>query len=368
MTTQVTETVTVMTEVDREVKDYFDRPEPEAKKKADKGEEVMPAVVTKWSCIPVGADTPKYSVRTTHGSVYGMRGCAFQDEMVHGVDKSAITKGRISLTYRLSRVMAGIIGYKPDNDMGRNYTRIECFDAFGDITWDDIMRELHPSLKPDRTFNFGKWYENDGRMSSDLVTTRMWKPEWVFEYTYSRNTNKAGRMGPIVEKIRQQLEMFSGQPLDWVHVTVYPTGQTKLGEHSDKDKFISDNTDIFGVTFMEERDAMREVYFLGRASKKTRTKPTAHIVNNEGAKEENTKGTKETKKKAVVVPVGDDSEATDVEPPKPAKKAKVVKSDEDERARALLAAKIYKEKISTMKKEREKILRGLEASGEDDEE
>jgi hypothetical protein len=195
-------------------------------------------------------------IQTQHGSYYAMCGFEsgkwFQDCMTHGVPESKTDCPRISLTFRLTSVTAAKLGFiAPDKKL-----RVVDKPNFHAVAFEDMFAEIQVGLEPDITKMFGT-HDNKGRMSSELVVAEHWPRPSAFVYRYGNKSHIGKAMGPLVTKLLQDVIVQAGQAMDWVHVTYYPTGKSKLAQHSDDEAIIAHGSDIACLTFMKDTTMKR---------------------------------------------------------------------------------------------------------------
>ncbi len=196
-------------------------------------------------------------IQTQHGSYYAMCGSEngkwFQNCMTHGVPESKTDCPRISLTFRLTSATAKNQGFIAPAKKLQVVTKAN----FHTIAFDDMFAEVRANLEPDVTKMFGKTYNNDNRMSSELVAAEHWPEPSLFLYRYGNKSHSGKAMGPLVSKLVKDITIETGQAMDWVHVTYYPTGKSKLAQHSDDEAIIAHGSDIACLTFMKDPTVMR---------------------------------------------------------------------------------------------------------------
>jgi hypothetical protein len=184
--------------------------------------------------------------------------------MLHGLGASDTSCPRISLTFRLSAVASKQLGFVAP----KKKLAVVSFANFHNVAFEDMFAEIKDSLQPDITTIFGKTYKNEGRMSSELMSESHWSNANQFVYKYGRKTHVGQKMGPLVSALLKQVEHATSQPMDWVHATYYPTGQTKLAQHSDDETTIAVGSDIACLTFMRDPGVTRDVFVKPKPKKR----------------------------------------------------------------------------------------------------
>jgi hypothetical protein len=205
-------------------------------------------------------------------------GKGFQECMKHGVDSDENCKSaRLSLTFRLTALTATIIDektkdLKESDSVIPNELQVKSMDHFTDVSWDAILSEIKPLLDPDITQMYGKTYDNNGRMSAEIMYPKFWRNPSDFTYKYGNKQHIGKPMRLLVASLCETLKKITNQEYDWVHATYYPFGEAKLSAHADNEPEIAKCSNISCLTFMSDPTSFRNVFVKGNDSVKKRKK------------------------------------------------------------------------------------------------
>lgn len=191
----------------------------------------------------------------------------FQHAYTHSAPESTTLQPRLSITFRLTADAGKKMKFIPDTTQP---IRVVCEPDFHHVSFQDMYDEVKEFLFPDTTKLFNKTYLNNGRLSGDFVCPSSWVDASSFVYVYGRTPHTGKPMGPLMMQLRDIIVASFGQPLDWGHVTYYPSGRCKLNAHSDDEKVIQYGSDIFALTFMPYND-IREIHIEKKNQKKPKT-------------------------------------------------------------------------------------------------
>ena len=100
------------------------------------------------------------------------------------------------------------------------------------------------------------WENDQAVIFGKLITTKRkvaWYGERPFEYTYSNITKTAWPWTPELLKLKQQIELVSGETFNSCLLNLYHDGSEGMAWHSDGEKDLKKNGAIASVSFGVER-------------------------------------------------------------------------------------------------------------------
>lgn len=186
----------------------------------------------------------------------------FQSIFEHSVPKRANASGRYSITFRSNtphvRNEVDTVAKAP-HALRLAATPEECpcyllawdTNALDDAVHKGVYKELRAlksSMDPDRTFCYGKWHDNNGR----LVHEMSWEAGQTYSYA-GKQTKPGTAFPPIIRGVVRDFvaPLFGVQPhLIWAHVVYYPAGGTSLAWHGDAEQGIDPHL-IVSLTYLE---------------------------------------------------------------------------------------------------------------------
>jgi hypothetical protein len=130
---------------------------------------------------------------------------------------------------------------------------IPCLQTY---TYADVMKLVVDDLVSDKTVMFGKQYTNNGRKSCSYSTS-----DAMNVYSYGGKTVPVKPMSNALAMLLHTIQDVAGFEFNWMHVTYYPCGDTKLGWHSDNQKGVALCSTIAGYTLYADPNELRPVEF-----------------------------------------------------------------------------------------------------------
>jgi alkylated DNA repair dioxygenase AlkB len=132
-------------------------------------------------------------------------------------------------------------------------------DAESEFEWSEIMTRLAETMP---------WRMETARMfGREMLVPRMTAWFGDADYTYSGIRHRAAPFPPIVQRLRERAEKFSGASYNAVLLNLYRNGGDSVGWHSDNEKGLGDCPTIASLSL----GATRRFQFRHRRTKKTIT-------------------------------------------------------------------------------------------------
>lgn len=195
----------------------------------------------------------------------------FQNQCQHCVPKRAgPTSGRYSVTIRSSTPSK----HARETFLGETFSKVftivspkesdcPCYVTMSQSLLDSadvdaIYAELvagKDQMTPDRTFVYGKWHENAGRLVQEMAWTA------GQTYRYGGKTTPAGIAFPnTLRRVVQEVfaPIFNVEPKHlWAHIVYYPDNTCGLAWHSDAEEGIDPHL-IMSITFLDNGRVARD--------------------------------------------------------------------------------------------------------------
>ena len=125
--------------------------------------------------------------------------------------------------------------------LDQDNSRVVIYRKVFDHDFAELKEEI--AWEGEKIFVYGKWCEPN----------RMRSGQGELSYSYSGTKIVAKKWTPTVKTVKEVLEKVYGAEINYVLLNFYPSGESQLGYHSDKEKDLAPYKSIYSVSFGASR-------------------------------------------------------------------------------------------------------------------